>query len=89
MIVLQILIHAKHYQHETLELSSLRIVPIPFHPNRKFLEEKHAYIWTKPQHDTLAISILQYLALDSKLLPNYREFSTPCYFKKPSGDTQK
>ena len=46
MIVLQIPIYIKHYQQQTLtlEFCSLSTVPVPYHANRKFPEEKHFYL---------------------------------------------
>ena len=79
MLVLQIPIYVKHYQHQTLELFSLQAVPLPYHPNRKSLEEEHAYTWLKPDHDMLAMNDSPYLALESKQLPNCRRFNTTYY----------
>ena len=65
MIVLQVPIHVKHYQKQILELFRLQTVPVPYHPNRKFLDEKHTYTWLKPDHDILTISS-SYLVLGSR-----------------------
>ena len=44
-LILQILIHVKLYQQQTLELFSLQTVSVPYYPNRKPTDEKnHAYI---------------------------------------------
>ena len=81
MLVLQIPIYVKHYQQQILDLFSLQRVPVPYHPNRKSLVEKHAYTWLKQDCDMLAMSNSTYLALDSKQLPNCKRFSTMYYCK--------
>ena len=56
VVNLQIPICIKAYQQQTLELISSRTVPVPYHPNRKSLDEKHTFTWLKPEHDVLAVS---------------------------------
>ena len=51
MLILQIPSYVKHYQQLTLQLFSLQIVPVPYHPNRKPKDENHAYAWLKLDHD--------------------------------------
>ena len=47
-----------------MELFSLQTVPVPYHPNRKFSDKKHASTWLKPDHDILAMNSSTNLALD-------------------------
>ena len=82
MLILKFPIYVKHYQQQTLELFSLQTVPVPYHPNRKLLDENHTYTWLKPDHDMLALSSSSYQALDSKQLPNCKRFSTTYYCEK-------
>ena len=56
---------------------------MPYQPKRKSSEENHANTWLKPDHDMLAMCSSNYLALDSKQLPNYRRFSTTYYCENP------
>ena len=68
-LILQIPIYVKLYQQQTLELCSLQTIPMPYHPNRKSSDEKHAYAQFKPDHNMLAMSSSMYLALDSQQIP--------------------
>ena len=43
MLMLQIPIYLKHYKQQTLKVFSLLTIPVPYHPNRKPLDENHAY----------------------------------------------
>ena len=56
MLILQSPIYVKHYQQQILELFSLQIVPVTYHPNRKSSDENHTFTWLKPDHDMLVMS---------------------------------
>ena len=50
MLILQIPIYVKHYQHHILKLFSLQTVPVPYHPNRKSSVEEIPILVYMPIH---------------------------------------
>ena len=60
----------------TLLTLTLQSISLSYHPNRKALDVKHAYIWLRPDNYMLTMSHSMYPPLAVKQLLNCKTFST-------------